>query len=788
MEDIFTLVGKVTVDKDGAVQNIEEITDTAEKSSSKLEDLGKVAVQIGKVIATGLAVGATAVSALTKQAVDAYANYEQLVGGVETLFGAQGMSLQEYADSVGKTTEEAKTKYDDLITAQTNVFENAKNAWYNQGLSANEYMETVTSFSASLVSSLGNDTVKASQVANIAITDMSDNANKMGTSMEAIQNAYNGFAKQNYTMLDNLKLGYGGTKEEMERLLADAEKIKKANGETVSYSISSFADMVEAIHVVQDNMGITGTTAKEASTTIQGSMNAMKGAWTNVLTGLADDTQDFDALITNLIDSVSTVASNLIPRIQIVFQQIPNLITKLMPQLTTLITSLLPSLISATVGLFKGIASALPSLISTLVSTVSDMLPDIISAVGEILQALGTAVWDILQQVFNSDLDVSGIVAFMDEIGTGIQEKIPELLAMVLPMILQFSQQVLENAPQLIEAGMNLIANIIQGLIDSLPDLIAYVPEIITNFADTISQSMEIIIGKGAEIIWNIITGLISAIPDLIANIGDIIQMIISVWEAIQWLNLGKNLINGIKNGISALKDGFTDYVKDIFDKIKEWIKSIFTGVHSDSTSIWGKIFDTIKGVASNIFNSIKSVFTNAYETVKTIFLNIKSAIQNPIETARDLVKNAIDKMRSFFNFTWSLPKLKMPHITISGSFSLLPPSAPKFSIDWYKNGGIMTDPTIFGFNPSTNSFMAGGEAGAEAIAPISDLQDYVRVAVNESNTEMSERLNGILSILSDYLPNMANYSVVLDSGVLVGELAPQMDESLGIIKRRKGR
>lgn len=585
-----------------------------------------------------------------------------------------------------------------------------------------------------------------------------------------------------------MKIGYAGTKTEMERLLADAEKIKKANGETVSYSIDSFADMVEAIHVVQENMGITGTTAKEASTTIQGSMNAVKGAWTNVLTGLADDSQDLDTLIGNLIESIATVTSNLIPRIQIVFQQIPTLIKQLLPQLTALVVSLLPSLLSATVGLFQGIASALPELITTLVNTVSSMLPDIISAVGEIIQSLGTAVWILLEQVLNSDLDVSGIVAFMDEIGKGIQEKIPELLAMVLPMLLSFSEQILENAPMLIEAGMNLIASIIQGLIDSLPDLIAYVPQIITNIADTISQSMSIILGKGAEIIMNIISGIVGAIPNLIDNFDNIIQMIISVWEAIQWLDLGKNLINGIKDGIVALKDGFVDFVKNIFNNVKDWIKNIFTGVHSDSSSIWGKIFDSIKGVATNIFNSLKSVFTNAKNTVSDIFLKIKEAIRNPIETARDLVKSAIDKMKGFFNFTWSLPKLKLPHISITGSFSLVPPSVPKFGIDWYKNGGILTDPTIFGFNPMTGNYMAGGEAGAEAIAPVSDLMDYVRVAVGESNTETNERLNGILDVLSDYLPQLGQMKMVLDTGVLVGEIASPIDNELGNYKRRKDR
>lgn len=771
MTDIFSLVGKVIIDGDGAKKQLDEITDKGEQSSSKLGEtlskIGTTAVKVGKVIAVGLSAGATAISYITKQAIDAYGDYEQLVGGVETLFGAQGMTLEQYASSVGKTTEEAKTKYEALMQAQTNIFENAKTAWLNQGLSANEYMDTVTSFSASLIASLDNDTVKASEYANRAITDMADNANKMGTDITSIQNAYQGFAKQNYTMLDNLKLGYGGTKEEMQRLITEASKmtdVQKELGVTVDASSISFGNIVNAISVVQTQMGITGTTAKEAEETIQGSFNALKGAWTNVLTGLADDTQNFDELLNNLVNSFGTFANNIKPRIITIFATLPTAISSLVPQLTSLVKDLLPPLLQSTIQLITSLINELPSLIGT----------------------IATALWDILQSTF-SDFDITAITSFMDNLGNGIREKIPVLLETILPMLQSFSESFLENVPMLIESGMELIANIIQGLIDSLPQLIEYVPTIITNIADTISQSMEIILGKGIEIIWAIIKGLIEAIPDLIAHFGDIIEMIISVWQAIEWLNLGKNLIEGIKNGITALKDGFTDFIKNLFNKIKEFIKNIFTGVHSDSTSIWGKIFDGIKNVVSNIFNAIKSVFTNAFNTVKDIFLKIKDAIKNPIETARDLVKTAIDKMKSFFNFTWSLPKLKMPHISIEGSFSLVPPSVPKFSIDWYAKGGILTDPTIFGLGQNGN-LLGGGEAGAEAVAPIDTLMDYVRVAVDESNNELAERLNGVVSILSDYLPQLTQRQLILDTGVLVGELASPMDESLGTIQRRKDR
>lgn len=281
--------------------------------------LGKIGSAVNTAVkASAAAVGAASagVAALGTACINAYADYEQLVGGVETLFKDSAETIHSFADNAYKTA----------------------------GLSANEYMETVTSFSASLLQSLDGDTEKAAAAADLAITDMADNANKMGTAMESIQYAYQGFAKQNYTMLDNLKLGYGGTKEEMQRLLADAEKLSG-----VKYDLSSYADIVEAIHVIQTEMGITGTTAKEASTTIQGSVASMKAAWANLMVGMADDTQNFDMLLSNFIESIGTVADNLLPRIGVVIEGMGKLVAGLAPEiasaLPTLTNELLPNLV-----------------------------------------------------------------------------------------------------------------------------------------------------------------------------------------------------------------------------------------------------------------------------------------------------------------------------------------------------------------------------------------------------------------------------------------------------------
>lgn len=347
-----------------------------------------VVSQFGSALKSGLAVAAKAaaaataaaagaVIALTKSAVENYGEYEQLVGGVETLFKDSAGTVEEYA----------------------------KNAYQTAGLSANEYMETVTSFSASLLQSMGNDTEAAAKKADRAITDMSDNANKMGTDMQSIQNAYQGFAKQNYTMLDNLKLGYGGTKEEMQRLIDDANALNAAQGNYTNYSIESYADIVDAIHTVQTEMGITGTTAKEASTTIEGSIGAMKAAYANFVTGLGNDNADISELSSQLIQSVGTVAENVLPVVETVLKNIAEAVQRDGPEMIEKFVSYaiekLPEVISLglqmVISLVKGIAQNIPQLVTsvlnmmaTIVQTIWDSLPDIIDVGKNIVRGL----WD----------------------------------------------------------------------------------------------------------------------------------------------------------------------------------------------------------------------------------------------------------------------------------------------------------------------------------------------------------------------------------------------------------
>lgn len=383
---------KKNADKAGdGLDDVKKNADKVKASLKAMADKGATAAFNGlkkiagisfKALAVGIGAAATGIGALVAKSTQAFADFEQLKGGVETLFGAGGMTLEEYAKSVNKSTSEARGQYDKLISAQNAVLTNANNGYKDAGLSANEYMETVTSFSASLISSLGNDTQKAADYAHTAIVDMSDNANKMGTDMGMIQNAYQGFAKQNYTMLDNLKLGYGGTKTEMERLIKDAAKLDKS----VDANSMSFANIVKAIHAVQDNMGITGTTQKEAEKTVTGSLNAMKASWGNLLAAIGSG-ENLDQCFENMIASAETFAGNLMPVVERALSGMGTVIEKLAPvvakKLPGILEDVLPSLISAAGTLIGALVKELPGIIKARIPAVKEAAAQIVKALYE---------------------------------------------------------------------------------------------------------------------------------------------------------------------------------------------------------------------------------------------------------------------------------------------------------------------------------------------------------------------------------------------------------------------
>ncbi len=515
-----------------------------------------------------VAVGAAATAAfvtISKAAISSYAEYEQLAGGVETLFKDSSDKVKKYADEAYKTA----------------------------GLSANEYMSTVTSFSASLLQSLGNDTAKSAEYADQAIIDMSDNANKMGTDMEAIQTAYQGFAKQNYTMLDNLKLGYGGTKEEMQRLLEDASKLSG-----IEYDISSFADITQAIHVIQTEMGITGTTAKEATATIQGSFGMMAASWKNLLTGVADDTQNFDALLENFIDSIGSVMENLLPRVTIVAEGALNLVAGLLPQIPVLFQELLPVVLESVNSIAEGIISALPELMQT----IGGILPQIIDG-----------IIDLLPMFLDAGLQV------ILSLAQGIVDSLPQLIPKVVDIMLEIVKTLLDNIDQLAMAAIDIIVALAEGLINALPELLEELPTIITKIVIALTDPSMLakLIAASIQLMAALTEGLIKSIPAILVGVAKIVPAMIQgfVDRISNFVQIGKDLISGLWRGIVDTKDWLINNIKKWCGTVVDGIKSFF-GIHSPSTLFRDEIGKMmVAGMGEGITEN-KSLVTDALSDV----------------------------------------------------------------------------------------------------------------------------------------------------------------------------
>lgn len=585
--NLFELFVKIGADTSEADKGIDE---TGKKTSGLGEKIKNGLAAVGKAAVVGVTAAATAIGTIGTKAIQEYADYEQLVGGVETLF----------KDS------------------QDQVMEYANNAYKTAGLSANEYMETVTSFSASLLQSLDGDTSAAAEKANLALTDMSDNANKMGTDMTSIQNAYQGFAKANYTMLDNLKLGYGGTQAEMQRLLEDAEKISG-----IKYDISSYADIVDAIHVVQTEMGITGTTAKEAASTIQGSFGMVKAAWKNLMTGLADPDQDLGTLVGNFTDSVVVAGNNLIPRIQELLPRIVEAVTSLVgtvsEQLPALLESVLPSLIEGATSLTAGLMAALPAVLAVLgdvvptvigilVPALIDLLPQIVQTGIDVIVSLAQGISDALPELIpaatEAIIQIADTLTNAENIGSligaalnivlalveGLMDAIPNLVDAVPTLIENIISAIVNNLAQIVASGIKIIAALIDGLIKAIPTLIAAVPKIVQAIIQGIINNLPQIILAGPQIIMALIEGLIGAIPDLIMAIPTLIASIVDTFLNYDWGSIGTNIVDGIKNGFLRMWESLKRTVSDMVNGLVSGVKSIL-GIASPS-----KVFAGIGG------------------------------------------------------------------------------------------------------------------------------------------------------------------------------------------------
>ena len=613
IQDNNSILDKAGKSFDNDAKSVKNFSTEEEKAGNNALTLGDLIK--GNIISEGIIAGikglagamktvGSALLDIGKSALNSYADYEQLIGGVETLFKDSAGVVEGYANNAYKTA----------------------------GLSANQYMETVTSFSASLLQSLNNDTAKSAEVADMAITDMADNANKMGTDMTSIQNAYQGFAKQNYTMLDNLKLGYGGTKEEMQRLLKDAQKISG-----VKYDISNLSDVYNAIHVIQGELGVTGTTAKEASTTIQGSISSMKSSWQNFLTGLASG-QDISGLIDNLVQSAVTVMDNVLPVVytitETIVAEVPNLINKLVAESPKFV-----ELISNT--------------IQTMIVGLQESLPKIMESVSQIIQTIVKVIIDNLPSILQMGITI------LVELANGIAKSLPTLIPQIVDVVITMVDTLLDNIDLIIDAGIQLLIGLTDGLIEALPKLIERIPEIIDKLVQAIVNNLPKIIEAGITLIVKLAEGLIQAIPQLNSKIPQIILSLINgivsyygkLWK------LGKNLLGKVKDGIVSGITGMLDVGKNM-------VKGLWDGINNAKD--W--ILDKIKGFGKSILNGVKGVFgihspsrvfrdeigVNMAKGIGIGFqqemANVNDTIQRALPTDLDLsTKVNLDKSNSIF-------------------------------------------------------------------------------------------------------------------------------------------
>lgn len=587
-------------------------TEISEKGFNKgIKNLGNIAKGGLKVLAGSVAGIAAGFGVMTKSALDSFASLEQNIGGVETLF----------KDSAQK------------------VIDSAENAYKTAGLSANAYMETVTSFSASLLQSLGNDTEKAADYADRAIIDMSDNANKMGTSMEMIQNAYQGFAKQNYTMLDNLKLGYGGTASEMYRLLQDAANLNEEFASTAKFSMDSkghleanFADITEAIHIVQTEMGITGTTAKEASETISGSIASAKGAFDNFLNGTGSP----EALAESMVTAGKNVLKGLGEIVPRLLQTLPE-VGKLIQE--NLVNSLSGDSMQKIVEAGK---NAVMSLIDGMLASIPTIIPVALNFVKLIADTVISNVPTLIQKGYE----------LLSNLVDGFVKAIPEALPKILDFVQGIGDKLAEASPILIQKGFELLQKLVEGIITAVPILISRVPEIISTFANIINDNFPTILMKGAQLLGQLVLGLIQAIPTLIANIPKIISAIVDTLMAFQWLNLGRNIIKFLGDGIGAMKDFVVKKGFEILTGLKNTLMNLpstFANIGRTAVSGLGNAISAgiswVKNAAGNIVSAIVNTIKSIPGEMLSIGKDIVKGLWNGIS---DMTGWVIDKIQGF--------------------------------------------------------------------------------------------------------------------------------------------
>ena len=580
---------------DDLEEELDDAGDAADDSEGKFSKLGGTLKTVGIAMGAVVTAAAAAAVSLGKAVVEAYGEYEQLVGGIDTLFKDSSASLQEYANNAYKTA----------------------------GMSANDYMSTVTSFSASLISSLGGDTEAAVKYADMAITDMADNANKMGTDIGLIQNAYQGFAKQNYTMLDNLKLGYGGTKTEMERLLADAQAISG-----IEYDISSYADVVEAIHVIQESMGVAGATAAEAEHTIEGSMNAMKAAIDNLIVGFGNADADIEQLCNNVVDAFQDVLTNITPVIENIISALPTALNALLAT----VGDLLPTLLDTVVDLFSQV-------LTTLLTMIPQLVPAVIEAVMTIVNTL----------IENLPLLVDAAVQIIVSLVEGIGSALPQLIPAAVQAIITIVEGLISNLPMILDAALQLIMGLAEGLLAAIPTLIEALPSIITAIVEFILGAIPQIIEAGIQLL----TSLVAALPDIIVAVVEAIPQIID------------GIITAVLDSIPLIIQAGIDLLISLVQALPEIITTIVAAIPEIISSVVNALINSIPQIVQagvelfiSLIANLPTIIVEIVKAVPQILAGLVSAFGKGVsqlaEVGGNLVRGLWQGIQSLASWLWN--------------------------------------------------------------------------------------------------------------------------------------
>lgn len=745
--DVFNLYAKLSLNTDDYEKGVEK----AKGGASSLMDvfsgtlLGNVVSDGLRTVANGITeIGKTAANmavSIGKASLDSYADYEQLVGGVETL----------YKDSAG------------IIESY------AKDAYKNVGLSANDYMETSTSFAAALVSSLGGDTGKAAEMANTAISDMSDNANKMGTNMQSIQDAYNGFAKQNYTMLDNLKIGYGGTQAEMKRLIKEAAAMtdtQKELGVTVDSNSMSYANIVQAIHVVQANMGIMGTTSKEAATTIQGSTASMKSAWENLLTGIADPEQDFQALVDNLVDSVITAGNNIIPRIK-------EIVPTLIDGLSELVTQLAPYVSSVIMELEPTIEEGLQALFGGLSSVASELQP----IVADVFSFFGDAIISGLTSAIENS-DFSFLLDIFDNVKTAVEEVVPVIE---------------EIAPALVTVGAAVkgwqIGTKIQKMVTAFDKAKDAVSLFSMGLSDTgIAQGALNGTLKASEVLAGLLTGKISLMTlaqaaaakaqaafnaVLAANPITLVVVAIGALVGILAVLYAKN--EDFRNGVNAAWDAISAKIQEVVAFVQPYVEAAMqvigqavTQVITDLTPVIqsiGEAFIAAWNLVQTVWAWASAFFQAIFQAIVVIFTPFAPIISGFFQGAWIIIQSIWNVAVSFFQTVFDL---------ITGVFSTIDAVlSGDFQSAWESIQGIFEG--VFGFFSTVGQNVVEGIKGGISavwgglVSFVQGLWDGIKsiFVINASDVKNNMGSDGSHAGGMDYVP-YNNYVANLHRGEMV--------------------